>query len=159
MDFQNLFFAMKDAQSIVKFRFLVTFFTFLSVIRQNFEYNLRIFANFPVTTQKSMISNVHFQKTTFFYFLKNIILFTLKIYFFYNERCPKFCKNQFFSNMFTFLSVIRQNFQYNLRILANFGIKTQKSTDFAYTFSKKCTFFLDILIKIILFTLRIYFLQ
>ena len=43
--------------------------------------------------------------------------------------------------MFTFLSVIRQNFEYNLRILANFGIKTQKSTDFAYTFSKKCTFF------------------
>ena len=62
------FFAMKDAQSIVKIRFLVTFFTFLSVIRQNFEYNLGILANFCVKTQKSMISNVHFQKTTFFIF-------------------------------------------------------------------------------------------
>ena len=121
-------------QSIVKIRFLVTFFTFLSVIRQNFEYNLRILANFCVKTQNSMISNVHFQKTSFFYFLKNIILLTLKIYFFYNERCPKCRKNQFFSNMFTLLSVIRQNFEHNLRILANIRVKTQKSTDFANTF-------------------------
>ena len=29
-----------------------------------------------------MISNVHFQNISFFYFLKNIILFTLKIYLF-----------------------------------------------------------------------------
>ena len=43
--------------------------------------------------------------------------------------------------MFTFLSVIRQNFEYNLRILANFGVKTQKSTDFAHAFSKNCRFF------------------
>ena len=43
---KNLFFTTKDAQSIVKIRFLVTFFTFLSVIRQNFEYNLRILAIF-----------------------------------------------------------------------------------------------------------------
>ena len=42
--------------------------------------------------------------------------------------------------MFTFLSVIRQNFEYNLRILANFRLKTQKSTDFAYTFSKNYIF-------------------
>ena len=73
---------MNDAQSIVKIKFLVTFFTFLSVIHQNFEHNLRILANFCRKTQKSMISNVHFQKTSFFYFLKNIILFKLKIYFF-----------------------------------------------------------------------------
>ena len=38
--------------------------------------------------------------------------------------------------MFTFLIVIRQNFEYNLRILANFRVKTQKSTDFPHTFSK-----------------------
>ena len=44
---KNLFFTTKDALSIVKM------FTFLSVIRQNFEYNLRIFANFPVKTKKS----------------------------------------------------------------------------------------------------------
>ena len=75
---------MKDAQSIVKIRFLVTFFTFLSVIRQNFEYNLRNLANFRIKTQTSMISPVLFQKTTVFFgdFLKKIILFTLKIYLF-----------------------------------------------------------------------------
>ena len=107
---KNLVFATKDAQSIVKIRFLVTFFTFLSVIRQNFEYNLRILANFCVKTQKSMISNVHFQKTSFFYFSKKHYTFYTKNLFFYNERCPKCRKNQFFSNMFTFLlSVIRQN--------------------------------------------------
>ena len=39
----------------------------------------------------------------------------------YNERCKEFRKNQFFSNNFTFLSVICQNFEDNLRILANFG--------------------------------------
>ena len=43
--------------------------------------------------------------------------------------------------MFTFLNVIRQNFKYNLRILANFGVNTQKSMDFAYTFSKNYSFF------------------
>ena len=83
-----------------------------------------------------------FKKLVFFFFFFNIILFTLKIYFFYNERCPKFRKNQFFSNMFTFLSIIRQNFEYNLRILANFGIKTQKSTEFRlYLFKKMYVFF------------------
>ena len=58
---------------------------------------------------------------------------------FYNERCKKFRKNDFFSNIFTFLSVIHQIFEYNLRVLANFGKfsrKTQKYTDFAHTFSK-----------------------
>ena len=80
---KNLVFATKDAQSIVKIRFLVTYFTFLSVIRQNFEYNLRILANFRVKTQTSMILPVHFQKTSFLWiFKKIIILFTLKIYFF-----------------------------------------------------------------------------
>ena len=77
------------------------------------------------------------------------MLFTLKIYsfgpkiafksFFTTKDAKSFVKNQFFSNIFTFLSVTRQNFEYNLRILANFGnfhVKTQKSTDFAHTFSK-----------------------
>ena len=45
------------------------------------------------------------------------------------------------------------------QILANFGIKTQKSMDFAHTFSKTAGFLLDFLIKIILFTLEINFLQ
>ena len=43
--------------------------------------------------------------------------------------------------MFTFVSVIPQNFEYNLRILANFRVKTQKSMDFACTFSKGYSFF------------------
>ena len=58
--------------------------------------------------------------------------------------------------MFTFVSVISQNFEYNLRILANFRVKTQKSMDFACTFSKSYSFFfLDFLRKIIFFTLKI----
>ena len=40
------------------------------------------------------------------------------------KYAQKFCKSQFFSNMFTLLSVIRQNYEYNLRILAYFGVKT-----------------------------------
>ena len=39
----------------------------------------------------------------------------------YNEKYKKFRKNQFFGNIFIFLSVICQNFEDNLRILANFG--------------------------------------
>ena len=46
----------------------------------------------------------------------------------YKERCKKFRKNQFFSNIFTFLSVTRQNFEYNLRILANFGKFSRKNS-------------------------------
>ena len=66
------------------------------------------------------------------------MLFTLKIYLFgpkncvqsilYNERCKEFRKNQFFSNIFTFLSVIRQNFEDYLRILANFGKFSRKNS-------------------------------
>ena len=82
-----------------------------------------------------MNSLVHFQKTIFFLdFLKKHYTFYTKNLSFYNERCPKCRKNQFFSNMFTFLSVIRQKFEYNLRILAYFRVKTQKYTDFAHKF-------------------------
>ena len=49
-------------------------------------------------------------------------------------------ENQFFSNIFTFLSVILQYFEYNLKILANFHIKTQTSTDSAHTFTKNYRF-------------------
>ena len=51
---------------------------------------------------------------------------------------------------------MHQYLEYNLRILANFPVKTQKSLDFAYTFSKNY-FFLGFLIKIILFNLKTYF--
>ena len=98
------------------------------------------------------------------------MIFTLKIYsfgpkivfksFFYYERWKKFCKNQFFSNIFTFSSVIRQNFEYNLRILANFGkfsCKNSKIYGFRqYVLKKNRVFFLYFLIKFIHFILKIY---
>ena len=78
----------------------------------------------------------------------------------YNERWKKFRKNKFFSNIFTFLSVTRQNVEYNLRILANFGKLSCKNSKI-YGFHPQPAFsknyiFLYFLIKIILFTLKIY---
>ena len=97
---------------------------------------------------------IHFQKTTaFFIFLINIILFTLKIYSFGRKIAFKaFCttkyvefrKKQSFSNIFTFLSVIRQNFEDNLRILANFGKFSRRNSKiygFRPYFFKKVVFF------------------
>ena len=63
----------------------------------------------------------------------------------YNERCKEFRKNQFFSNIFTFLSVTHQNFEHNLRILANLGnfcVKTQKIYGFPPYVFRKAHFFL-----------------
>ena len=78
----------------------------------------------------------------------------------YNERCKEFRKNQFFSNIFTFLSVIRQNFEDYLRILANFGKFSRKNSKIygfrPYVFKKLQVFFLYFLIKIIHSTLKIY---
>ena len=64
---KNLFFTTKDAQSFVKISFFSNKFTFLSVMHQNLEYNLRILANFHVKTQNLWISPVGFQKTTDFF--------------------------------------------------------------------------------------------
>ena len=60
-------------------------------------------------------------------------------------------ENQFFSNIFTFLSVIYPNFEY-------FHINTQKSTEFDIAFLKNYSFILNLLIKIILghFILFVY---
>ena len=75
----------------------------------------------------------------------------------YKERCKKFRKNQFSSNIFTFLIVTHQNFEYNLRILANFGKFSRKNSKIylfhPYVF-KKVVFFLYFLIKIMLFTIK-----
>ena len=113
-------------------------FTFLSVIRQNFKYNLRILANFRVNTQKSTEFAFAFSKNYNFWgdFLIKVIHFTLKIYFFNNERSPNICKNQFFRHIFTFLSVMLHYFEYNLRILKNFHIKTQNLRILAIPFQK-----------------------
>ena len=150
---KNLFIRLKNCvQSIFynerckefrKNQFFSNIFTFLSVIRQNFEDNLRILANFGKfsrKTQKSMDFAHTFSKNysfLFLYFLIKIIVFYTKNLFirpkncvqiiFYNEKYKKFCKNQFFSNIFTFLIVIRQNFEDNLKILAHFGKFSRKN--------------------------------
>ena len=159
-----------------KNQFFSKIFTFLSVTRQNFEYNLRILANFGKFSRQNSklktlrISPIRFQKTSFFlFFNKNYIFYTknLSIWtkncvqtIFYNKRCKEFCKNQFFSNIFTILSVIRQNFEDNLRILANFGKFSRQNSKIygflSYIFKKLQILFLYFLIKIILFTLKIY---
>ena len=78
------------------------------------------------------------------------MLFTLKIYSFgpniafksfFTTKDAEFRKNQFLSNIFTFLSVIRKNFEYNLRFLANFGNFHVRTMDFAHTFSKNYRLF------------------
>ena len=62
-------------------------------------------------------------KSFFFFFNKVYTFYTKNLFIrpkncvqsiFYNERCKEFLKNQFFSNIFTLLSVIRQNFEDNL---------------------------------------------
>ena len=93
---------------------------------QNFEYNLRILANFGKFSHKN--SKIYefrpyvFKKLQFFFFVffnKDYTFYTKNLFLrpknyvqsiFYNERCKEFHKNQFFSNIFTFLSVIRQKF-------------------------------------------------
>ena len=141
---KNLFIRPKNCfQSILykerckKFRknqFSSNIFTFLIVTYQNFEYNLRILANFGKFSRKNskicLFRPYVFKKVVFLFFNKDYAFNTKNLFIrpknwvhiiFYNERCKEFRKNKFFSNIFTFLSVIRQNFEYNLRILANFG--------------------------------------
>ena len=101
----------------------------------------------------------------FLYFLIKIILFSLKIYLFapkiafktifYNETCKEFRKNQFFSNIFTFLSVIRQKFRGQLKNFSQFWeiftsklknlwispIRFQITTGFFFFFNKHYTFY------------------
>ena len=181
---KNLFIRHKNCvQSILyndrckKFRkdqFFRNNFTFLSVKRQNFEYNLRILASFGKFSHKN--SKIYgfrpyvFKKLHFFVFSNKDYTFYIKNLFirpkncfqsiFYNERCKEFRKNQFFSNLFTFLSVIRQTFEDNPRILANFGKFSHINSKIyglrPYIFKKLQFFFFVFLIKIILFTLKIY---
>ena len=143
-----------------KNQFSSNIFTFLIVTHQNFEYNLRILANFGKFSRKNskfyLFRPYVFKKVVFcLYFLIKIIVFYTKNLFirpkncvqiiFYNERCKEFRKNQFFSNIFTFLSVIHQNFEYNLRILVNFGKFSRKNSKIygfrAYVFKKLQFFF------------------
>ena len=143
-----------------KNQFFSNIFTFLSVTRQNFEDNLRILANFGKFSGKN--SKIYgfrpyvFKKQEFFFFFFNKVytFYTKNLFIrpkncvqiiFYNERCKEFLKNQFFSNIFTLLSVIRQNFEDNLRILANFGKFSHKNSKIygfrPYVFKKLQFFF------------------
>ena len=142
-----------------KNKFFSTIFTFLGVTRQNFEDNLRILANFgkfscknskiygfrPYVFKKLVSFFVFFNKDYSFY-TKNLLIRPKNCVeiIFYNERCKNFRKNKFFSNIFIFLSVIRQNFEYNLRILAYFGkfsCKNSKIYGFRlYVFKKQVSF-------------------
>ena len=158
-----------------KNKFFSNIFTFLSVTRQNFEYNLRILPNFGKFSRKNSkiygFRSYDFKKLVFFFvfFNKEYIFYTknLSIWpkncvqtIFYNKRSKEFCKNPFFSNIFTFFSVIRQKFEDNLRILANFGkFSREKSKIYgfrSYILKKLQILDLYFLIKIILFTLKIY---
>ena len=111
--------------------------------------------DFAHTFSKNYIFFVFFNKDYTFY-TKNLFIRPKNCVqsIFYNERCKQYRKNQFFSNIFTFLSVIRQNFEDNLRILANFGKFSRKNSKIygfrPYVFKKLHFFFL---IKIILSTL------
>ena len=127
-----------------KNQFFSKIFTFLSVIRQNFEYKIRILVNFGKFSRKN--SKIYgfrpyvFKKLQVFFFVyfnKDYTFSTKNLFIrpkncvqsiLYKERCKKFRKNQFSSNIFTFLSVTRQNFEYNLRILANIGIFSRKNS-------------------------------
>ena len=139
---------------------------------QNFEDNLRILGNFGKFSRKhSKIYGFRpyvFQKLHFFFLIKIIVFYANNLFIrpkhcvqiiFYNEKYKKFRKNQFFSNIFTFLSVICQNFEDNLRIKANFGKfshKNSKIYGFCPYIFKKLQGFLFFFINIILFTLKIY---
>ena len=150
---KNLFIRPKNCIQIIfynekykKFRknqFFSNIFTFLSVIRQNFEDNLRILSNFGKFLHKN--SKIYgfcpyiFKKLQLFFisFNKHYTSYTKNLFIrpkhcvqsiLYNERCKEFRKNQIFSNIFTFLSVIRQNFEDNLRILANFRKFSRKNS-------------------------------
>ena len=143
----------------------------MSVTLQNFENNLRILVNLGKFSRKNLkiygFRPYIFKKLQFFFFNKDYTFCTINLFIrpkncvqsiFYNERCKMLRKNQFFSKIFTFLSVTRQNFEYNLRILANFG-KFSRQNSKLYGFRpynfKKLVFFLYFLIKIIFFTRKI----
>ena len=178
---KNIFICPKNCVQIIfynetckefrKNQFFSNIFTFLSEICQKFEDNLRILGNFGKFSRKN--SKIYgfrpylFQKLHFF-LIKIIVFYANNLFIrpkncveiiFYKEQYKKFRKNQFFSNIFTFLSVIRQNFEDNLRILANFGKFSHKNSKiygfYPYIF-KKLQGFLFLLINIILFTLKIY---
>ena len=96
------------------------FLSFYVKIFQNWLKFLGFTQNFLRITLKNvkmLLKNFVFSNKVHTFYTKNVFIrpkYCVQIIF-YNEKCKKFCKNQFFSNIFTFLSVTRQNFEYNLR--------------------------------------------
>ena len=159
-DCVQIIFYNKRCKEFRKNQFFSNIFTFLSVIRKNFEDNLRILANFGKFSHKNSKINgfrpyiFKKQQCFLFFFNKHYTFYTKNLFirpqncvqiFFYNEKYKKFRKNQFFSNIFTFLSVIPKNFEDNLRILANFGKFSHKNSKIygfcPYVFKKLQGFF------------------
>ena len=98
----------------------------------NFHLKTQISTDFAHTFSKNY-SFIYF----FFFFNKDYTFHTINLFIrpenyvqiiFYNKRCKKFRKNQFSSKIFTFLSITLQNFEDNLRILANFGKFSRKNS-------------------------------
>ena len=110
----------------------------------------------PICFKKTTVFFVFYNKDYNFY-TKNLFIHPKNCVqiILYNERCKKFRKNLFFSNIFTFLSVICQNFEDNLRTLANFRKFSRKNSKIygfrSYVFKKLQFFFWYFLIKIIVF--------
>ena len=142
-----------------KNQFFSNIFTFSSVTRQNFEYNLRILANFGKFSRKNLkiygfrpyvfkklVSFLVFFNKDYTFYTKNLFIRPKNCFqsILYKERYKKFRKNQFFSNIFTFLSVTLQNLEDYLRILANFGKFSRKNSDIfgfrPYVLKKPCFF-------------------
>ena len=127
----------------------------------NFHVKTQKSTDFTHTLSKNYIFFAFFNKDYTFY-TKNLFIRPKNCFqrILYKEICKMFSKNQFSSNIFTFLIVIRQNFEDNLRILANFGKFSRKNSEIygfcPYVSKKPCVFFLYILMKIIFFTIKIY---
>ena len=119
--------------------------------------------DFPICFKKTTVFFVFFNKDYNFY-TKNLFIRPKNCVqiIFNNEKCKEFRKNPFFSNIFTFLSVICQNFEDNLRILANFGKFSRKNSKIygfrPYVF-EKLVFFWYFLIKIIVFYTKNLFIR
>ena len=65
------------------------------MIRQNFEYNLRILANFRQKLKNLWISPIPFQKTTVFFFFNKDYTFYNKNLFFTTKDTQSFVKISF----------------------------------------------------------------
>ena len=101
----------------------------------------------PIRSQKTTGFLFLFSNKDYTFYTKNLFIRPKNCFqsIFYKERCKKFRKNLFSSNISTFLIVTHQNFEDNLRILANFGKFSRKNSKIygfrPYVFKKVVFFF------------------